>query len=219
MSNSGQAQSEKGRWWPNWDQIVRNIVRGQLEEFSQQLKEFAIISVKVDSPKDEKVEREKRKYPLIENKNKRFQVPVVVLVELIAHAIAHFEGFYLQKSESSVAQRFNNPGNLRSWEKVPLEEAKDGGSYAFFPTAQEGWRALRLQVWKNVVGRRMTLIEFFERYAPSSDNNRPFQYAEFVQKYLRDRGVDLLLNIGITDQGISDNRQLNYMNYPVLSDV
>ncbi|MFN3324296.1 MAG: hypothetical protein ACK5AZ_12425 [Bryobacteraceae bacterium] len=100
------------------------------------------------------------------------------LVDAIAHAIATMEGFYVP---GSLAQRNNNPGNLRNWGSLPTNSG-----YAVFPTVEQGWAALKRQVKLNI-GRGLNLYEFFggkpgtyAGYAPAADNNRPNQYAEFV---------------------------------------
>ena len=102
------------------------------------------------------------------------------LVERIAVAISEMEGF---NKPGSRAQRQNNPGNLRSWGKTPIVDG-----FANFPTAAEGWSALRRQIWRNV-DRGLTLYEFFggkpnvyAGYAPDADGNRSRHYAEFVAK-------------------------------------
>lgn len=102
------------------------------------------------------------------------------IVEKIATAISVMEGF---PKAGSRANRQNNPGNLRSWGKTPIVEG-----FANFPTAAEGWSALRRQIWRNV-DRGMTLYEFFggkpnvyAGYAPDADGNRSRHYAEFVAK-------------------------------------
>lgn len=100
------------------------------------------------------------------------------LVEQIAQAIATMEGFY---SAGSIAQRNNNPGNLRSWGSNPV-----ANGYAKFPTVEAGWQALRSQIQTNI-DRGLTLIEFFAGkpgvyggYSPSADNNNPAGYAQYV---------------------------------------
>ena len=124
------------------------------------------------------------------------------IVEKIATAISVMEGF---PKAGSRANRQNNPGNLRSWGKTPIVEG-----FANFPTAAEGWSALRRQIWRNV-DRGLTLYEFFggkritdtltvthpdgtveevekkttvvyTGYAPDADGNRSRHYAEFVAK-------------------------------------
>ena len=207
-------------WHESWDFRVRELIETELRRF----KAIPIGENKPIKKEMDIKEGSSLTAPSDEEMDKRCQVPVIVLVELIAQAIATFEGFYRQKSEPSAAQRFNNPGNLRSWGKVPIGYVTGGGAgFANFPTVQEGWRALRLQVWKNVVDRGMTLVTFFERYAPSSDNNRPVQYAEFIHQYLADRGIDLPINAVILDIGanIQDRGAFHKskIGYPGLFDV
>lgn len=100
------------------------------------------------------------------------------LVDDLAGAIARFEGFF---QTDSVAQRNNNPGNLRSWGDLPR---RDG--YAVFPTVEAGWQALRQQIRLNV-SRGLNLLEFFGGkpgvyggYAPAADQNQPGAYAAYV---------------------------------------
>jgi hypothetical protein len=98
--------------------------------------------------------------------------------EILARSIATFEGFF---KSGSLAQRNNNPGNLRSWGTRPV---RDG--YAVFDTPEAGWAALRRQIELNI-NRGLTLQEFFggkqgvyAGYAPASDENDPAGYAQFV---------------------------------------
>ena len=102
------------------------------------------------------------------------------MIEPIAQAVATMEGFY---KERSLAQRNNNPGNLRSWGSHPVVNG-----YAKFPSAMVGWRALHRQIDLNIA-RGLTLYEFFGGkagvyggYAPAGDSNNPKHYAEFVAK-------------------------------------
>lgn len=100
------------------------------------------------------------------------------MVETIAQAIATFEGFF---KAGTLAQRNNNPGNLRSWGSAPI---RDG--YAHFETAEDGWKALYRQIELNI-SRGLSLSEFFggkagvyPGYAPAADANDPNGYARFV---------------------------------------
>lgn len=100
------------------------------------------------------------------------------LVDQLVGAIATFEGYF---REGSIAQRNNNPGNLRTWGSLPT---RDG--YAVFPTPEAGWAALNRQVELNV-SRGLTLRECFggkpgvyAGYAPGRDANQPGQYAAYV---------------------------------------
>jgi len=100
------------------------------------------------------------------------------LIDTVSSAIASFEGYY---NPGSVADRNNNPGNLRSWGNRPV---RDG--FALFDSPEEGWAALRRQVELNI-SRGLSLREFFggkpgvySGYAPAADSNDPNRYAEFV---------------------------------------
>jgi hypothetical protein len=100
------------------------------------------------------------------------------LVDKIAEAIARMEGFY---KPGSLAQRNNNPGNLRSWGSRPVS-----GGYAVFETPEAGWAALKQQIRRNI-DRGLNLLEFFggkpgvyAGYSPAADKNDPVAYARFV---------------------------------------
>lgn len=97
----------------------------------------------------------------------------------IADAIARMEGFY---SVGSIAQRNNNPGNLRSGQG----QIGSAGGFAVFPDVASGWAALERQIDLNI-SRGLNLYQFFggepgvyAGYAPSSDSNNPTYYADFV---------------------------------------
>lgn len=96
--------------------------------------------------------------------------------------IKEYEGYYA----NTVSVRNNNPGNLRS--SPYMSGQRDG--FAYFKTYDDGWNALLWQLQISVDGRsgvynpEMTLYEFFETYAPSSDSNAPRLYAESVAKKL-----------------------------------
>ena len=100
------------------------------------------------------------------------------LVAALSDAIARFEGFY---KPGSLAQRNNNPGNLRTWGSYPVVDG-----YARFPNAETGWAALREQVHKNI-NRGLNLHEFFAGksgvyagYAPAADRNPVANYVAYV---------------------------------------
>lgn len=113
----------------------------------------------------------------------------------MGEAIAKQEGFYLRKS---LAKRNNNPGNLRSWGKNPIQNG-----FACFKTPQEGFDALHKQILLNI-NKRLTFLEFFAGqrddhgevikggypgYAPSKDANNPLLYAKIVTQSLLSNGV------------------------------
>lgn len=85
----------------------------------------------------------------------------------------------------SKSYRNCNPGNLR-WS--PFMKPQTEGGFAVFDTYEDGFKALVYQLQIAVDGRSrvykpsMTLLEFFNVYAPSGDNNFPKVYAEFVAK-------------------------------------
>ena len=100
-------------------------------------------------------------------------------VDAIAQAIAQMEGY---NSPGSLAQRNNNPGNLRSG---PGQIGTSSG-FAVFASPDDGFAALNNQIQLNA-SRGLTLNQFFAGlpgvyagYAPSSDANNPAQYASFV---------------------------------------
>jgi hypothetical protein len=108
-------------------------------------------------------------------------------VSSFANAIARFEGYNVA---GSLAQRNNNPGNLRSG---PGQTGVDANGYAVFPDAATGFAALDNQISLNI-SRGLTLNQFFAGepgvyagYAPSADANNPAQYASTVAGWL---GVD-----------------------------
>jgi hypothetical protein len=128
------------------------------------------------------------------------------LIVEFSEAIGTNEGFYLTESECrarkqafpTVAQRHNNPGNLRAWGSYPIEDG-----YAQFDKLANGWQALRRQCERNIFDRDLTFLEFFagqrnpdgslvhptqsySGFAPASDADRkhginhPQVYAQFV---------------------------------------
>lgn len=112
------------------------------------------------------------------------------LIEAFAQAIATMEGFYARGATRAKVN--NNPGNLRTWGSTPLV-----AGYASFPSAADGWNALRQQVHKNLFVRKLTIGEFFGGktgvyygYAPSADKNNPGHYANFVCAYLNPKFPD-----------------------------
>ena len=82
----------------------------------------------------------------------------------------------------SLSWRNKNPGNLR-WSPFEIDNT---GGFSVFKTYDDGWKALLHQLTIAADGRSgvyhpgMTLKEFFHVYAPSSDNNYPDIYAQYV---------------------------------------
>ena len=107
------------------------------------------------------------------------------LTAAIAQGIAQYEGY---NTPGTLAQRNNNPGNLRSG----VGQSGTSGGYAVFPDASTGFAALENQIELNIA-RGLTLNQFFgggggyAGYAPSADNNNPSAYAAQVAAWL---GID-----------------------------
>jgi hypothetical protein len=110
------------------------------------------------------------------------QTPLVIA---FANAIAQMEGF---NTSGSIAQRNNNPGNLRSG---PNQVGTSSG-YAVYSTAAAGWQDLYSQIQANF-NRGLNTNQFFggglgyPGYAPAADSNSPSTYAAFVSSQL---GID-----------------------------
>ena len=122
------------------------------------------------------------------------------LVDGISQAIAQMEGF---NTPGTIAQRDNNPGNLRSG---PGQTGTDSRGYAIFPDVATGWAALNNQVQINI-SRGLTLQEFFAGkpgvyagYAPSADSNNPTNYANFVAGRI---GIDTSTPLDQIDSGLA----------------
>lgn len=102
-------------------------------------------------------------------------------IQQFALAIQKHEGWFL----NSRSQKNNNPGNLK-FAGQRKATGKDNGGFAIFNSYEDGFAALLNQINIGLSGKsklyypEMTLIEFFSRYAPSSDNNNPTGYAEAV---------------------------------------
>jgi hypothetical protein len=96
----------------------------------------------------------------------------------IANAIAQEEGFNVS---GSIAQRNNNPGNLRSG---PSQSGAASG-YATYANVTAGWQDLYSLIQK-IIGYGVNLYQFFggglgyPGYAPAADSNQPAAYANFV---------------------------------------
>lgn len=101
-----------------------------------------------------------------------------LIVAWIAYQIATFEGYF---KPGSLAERNNNPGNLRNWGNRPTRNG-----FAYFDNINDGVSALYRQIHLNIQ-RDLTFREFFAGkpgvypgYAPAADKNNPNQYAAYV---------------------------------------
>lgn len=99
-------------------------------------------------------------------------------VEVLIDAIEEMEGNYA----GTIATKNNNPCNLR-W---GINQLGKRNGFSYFKDYETGRKACRHQIEISADGRssfyspEMTLLDFFNVYAPSSDNNQPNVYYEFV---------------------------------------
>ncbi len=90
----------------------------------------------------------------------------------------------IKEMEGAKPER-NNPGNLRF---VGQAYAVDDGGFCKFDTYEHGYEALKILLINACGGKSKiyhptdTLIDFYKKYAPLSDNNNPINYADFVAK-------------------------------------
>lgn len=94
----------------------------------------------------------------------------------IAQAIATMEGYF---TAGTIADRNNNPGNLLAMGQAG-QIGVDSRGFAIFATPEDGWNALENQISLDA-SRGLTLTEFLNKYAPSSQNNTQ-AYIDFVSQ-------------------------------------
>lgn len=108
---------------------------------------------------------------------------------LFCTAIKEHEGYFPPSPAyptGSRAYRNKNPGNVKWVSGMALATGKDSGGFAIFATYEDGFEFLKRMVRNAATGKSwvytptMTILQFFEKYAPSSDNNNPRRYAEAV---------------------------------------
>jgi hypothetical protein len=107
-------------------------------------------------------------------------------ISQFAEAIKLYEGWHAPGApgypKGSVSYRNKNPGNLRY---SPFESS-NVNNFSVFKTYEDGWKALIHQVRIAVTGKSKvykpsdSILQFFDKYAPSSDNNYPVNYAKYV---------------------------------------
>ncbi len=102
-----------------------------------------------------------------------------------ALAIQEYEGWFppsVDRPDGSLTWRTNNPGALR-WSRY---ESDNRNGFSVFKDYETGLKALKFQLQIAVDGRskvynpEMTLLQFFEKYAPYEDSNDSKKYAKFV---------------------------------------
>lgn len=128
-------------------------------------------------------------------------------IEDWALAIKAHEGWITPEDKNpeypngTASYRNNNPGNFRCYQLVMGEFGAIGciNNLAVFQTYEQGFNSLKqfliyactneLRNYKST----MSLLEFYKKYAPSSDGNNPMNYATDVARRL---GVSIDTKIG-----------------------
>lgn len=98
----------------------------------------------------------------------------------------------------SLSWRNKNPGNIR-YIGQSRAIGKDKNNFCIFKTYEDGYAELREMVIRAATGKSkvykptMTILDYFNTYAPTSDGNFPRAYAKFVASEI---GVDVNFVIG-----------------------
>jgi len=112
-------------------------------------------------------------------------------LEDIADAIEKMEGYY----PGSLAYTNNNPGNLRYVGQTAFGGISGitlgQGNFSKFGSYADGRKALLWQILE-YARRGVTFRQFLASYAPSSDNNDPENYANFVADWIGAEPDELL---------------------------
>lgn len=114
-----------------------------------------------------------RKVPIQKQKPNTTQSPNTLVA--LAKSIAQLEGY---NKPGTLAQRHNNPGNLRYVGQSGAVKGK--GGFAVFRTPQDGFTALHNQILLDA-GRGLTLQQFVYKYAPPTSNNTA-SYLNYISR-------------------------------------
>jgi len=105
------------------------------------------------------------------------------VLDSFAAEIQRVEGY----SPGTRAYRNNNPGNIRPGTLNLGQVGVDSGGFAIFSSYAAGYQALINDIAAKFsghtstgLGPNATVLQFFQVYAPSSDNNNPVSYAQTV---------------------------------------
>jgi hypothetical protein len=115
------------------------------------------------------------------------------LTDTLAQSIATMEGFF---QAGTLAQRNNNPGNLRAGAG---QVGTDANGFAIFPDVQTGWSALYRQISLDS-SRGLDLSGFITKYAPPSQNDTG-SYLNYLTGQLGVPSTTLLSDLGAGDAG------------------
>lgn len=100
-----------------------------------------------------------------------------VPIRTFAQAIAACEGFY--KKGGSIAQRRNNPGNIRI-----------NGAFVKYKTVEDGWNALEESI-RGFMSKGVTLSQMMMIYSPAVENDTANHTNCIAQKAGIEKGIAL----------------------------
>jgi len=107
-------------------------------------------------------------------------------LDLWCEAIKKHEGWYV----GSRSYKNNNPGNIK-FVGQKRATGQDSGGFCIFAKYEDGYQELKDMLVRAATPpdttnyqADMTLLQFFQVYAPSSDNNNPTIYADVVAKHI-----------------------------------
>lgn len=114
------------------------------------------------------------------------------IIEAMADCIMRFEGWIppgdTNAPRGSHSWRNRNPGNLRPFSDT---QPRDTNNYRVFDNLQQGWMCLTSDIALKLSCKSIhnftstsTLLDFFNTYAPSSDQNNPTQYSDQIAAWL-----------------------------------
>ncbi len=92
------------------------------------------------------------------------------------------DGSYLTKENGTVAWRNNNEGNLRPGSLSSSRIGVDKKNFAVFATPEDGRNAKKYLLFSSSSYKDLTLNDAIKKYAPTSDNNNPDSYANFIMR-------------------------------------
>jgi predicted ATPase len=92
----------------------------------------------------------------------------------------------------TIADRLNNPGNLKFVGQAGATQGE--GGFAKFNTPEDGWQALQNQIRLDQ-SRGLTLAQFVEKYAPSTENDTNL-YIQQISQWI---GVDPNVSLASLD--------------------
>ncbi len=143
---------------------------------------FSLIFPKKEVPMD-KVEEISPDVPQVEITPTKTDLSI----GLFCIQIQNYEGY----AQGTRAYRNCNPGNLKYRKGMLLATGQDKDGFAIFATYKDGFQALRNKVLDACTGKSTvyfptdTILQFFQKYAPASDNNNPTAYATYVAKGMK----------------------------------